>query len=101
MRSEDLADHFNGLLQAFIAGWSLRQSEVDDLQKRVDALTLVMEGLLEEMKYPTATFEEVICSGVKELEQALNGEGTPKKIPDIYGRCDFKPEPLKTSEDEE
>ena len=50
----------------------LRERE-DELQKRVDDLTQVMEELLEEMKYPTATFEEVICSGVRELEQALNG----------------------------
>lgn len=55
--------------------WHHQQAKVDELQKRVDALTLVMEGLLEEMKYPTATFEEVICSGVKELEQALKGGG--------------------------
>lgn len=52
-----------------------QQSKVDELQKRVDSLTKVMEELLEEMKYPTATFEEVICSGVKELEQALKGGG--------------------------
>ncbi|EPF6219502.1 hypothetical protein VXR13_18540 [Acinetobacter baumannii] len=45
------------------------------LQKRVDSLTQTMEELLEEMKYPTATFEEVIVCGVKELEQALKGEG--------------------------
>lgn len=47
--------------------------EKNELQKRVDDLTQVMEELLEEMKYPTATFEEVICSGVRELEQALKG----------------------------
>ncbi|MFP1026446.1 hypothetical protein ACLDZY_06545 [Acinetobacter baumannii] len=115
--------------------WSAVCKERDELQKRVDSLTQTMEELLEEMKYPTATFEEVIVCGVKELEQALKGgckhesdgshllskppktkckkcgeiysadvlkgEGTPKKIPDIYGRCDFKPEQLKTSEDEE
>ena len=51
----------------------LRERE-DELQKRVDDLTQVMEELLEEMKYPTATFEEVICSGVRELEQALKGD---------------------------
>ncbi|KQE20987.1 hypothetical protein APD39_05950 [Acinetobacter pittii] len=45
------------------------------LQKRVDALTQTMEEVLEEMKYPTATFEEVIVCGVKVLEQALKGEG--------------------------
>ena len=48
--------------------------EKNELQKRVDDLTKVMEELLEEMKYPTATFEEVICRGVRELEQALKGE---------------------------
>ena len=53
------------------AMYTARQSKVDELQKRVDDLTQVMEELLEEMKYPTATFEEVICSGVRELEQAL------------------------------
>ncbi|MEG2268842.1 MAG: hypothetical protein RSC68_31485, partial [Acinetobacter sp.] len=52
----------------------LLESKVDELQKRVDGLTQVVEELLEEMKYPTATFEEVICSGVRELEQALKGE---------------------------
>ena len=52
-----------------------QQSKIDELQKRVNDLTQVMEELLEEMKYPTATFEEVICSGVRELEQALNGGG--------------------------
>ena len=46
---------------------------LDELQKRVDDLTRVMEELLEEMKYPTATFEEVICCGINELEQALKG----------------------------
>jgi len=45
------------------------------LQKRVEALTQTMEEVLEEMKYPTATFEEVIVCGVKVLEQALKGEG--------------------------
>lgn len=49
------------------------RDEKAELQKRVDDLTKVMEELLEEMKYPTATFEEVICSGVRELEQALKG----------------------------
>lgn len=44
------------------------------LQKRVDALTQTMEEVLEEMKYPTATFEEVIVCGVKVLEQALKGD---------------------------
>ena len=56
-----------------IGAWQHQQSKVDELQKRVDGLTQVMEGLLEEMKYPTATFEEVICCGIKELEQALKG----------------------------
>lgn len=45
------------------------------LQKQVDSLTQTMEELLEEMKYPTATFEEVIVCSVGLLEQALKGEG--------------------------
>nr|MDA4920858.1 hypothetical protein [Acinetobacter baumannii] len=45
------------------------------MQKRVDVLTQTMEEVLEEMKYPTATFEEVIVCGVKVLEQALKGGG--------------------------
>ena len=57
-----------------IAAWQHQQSKVDELQKRVDDLTKVIEELLEEMKYPTATFEEVICRGVRELEQVLKGE---------------------------
>ncbi len=56
------------------AMYTARQSKIDELQKRVDDLTQVVEELLEEMKYPTATFEEVICRGVRELEQALNGD---------------------------
>lgn len=58
-----------------IAAVQLAWEIFKEKQAEVDALILVMEGLLEEMKYPTATFEEVICSGVKELEQALKGGG--------------------------
>lgn len=93
-------DQFNpriaSSLNAAWYGWRIRQAEVDGLQakveelqtlytqqginmlklqKRVDALTQTMEEVLEEMKYPTATFEEVIVCGVKVLEQALKGEG--------------------------
>lgn len=49
--------------------------EKAELQKRVDSLNQTVEELLEEMKYPTATFEEVIVCGVKMLEQELKGEG--------------------------
>ena len=66
-------DHVARSLNAAWYGYRIRQTEVDELQKRVDDLTQVMEELLEEMKYPTATFEEVICRGVRELEQALKG----------------------------
>ena len=69
--------------------WQHQQAKVEELQtlytqqginmlkmqKRVDVLTQTMEEVLEEMKYPTATFEEVIVCGVKVLEQALKGEG--------------------------
>ena len=55
------------------SAWQHQQTKVDELQKRLDGLTQVVEELLEEMKYPTATFEEVICSGVRELEQAIKG----------------------------
>ncbi|MDC5544374.1 hypothetical protein OHX02_00555 [Acinetobacter baumannii] len=76
---------------------AVKQNEIiDKLQKRVDkALELMQKPVIvgEPAKY--------VCARFKEIEQALKGEGTPKKIPDIYGRCDFKPEPLKTSEDEE
>lgn len=54
--------------------WQHQQTKIDELQKRMDDLTQVVEELLEEMKYPTATFEEVICSGVRELEQVLKGD---------------------------
>ena len=53
--------------------WDYQQSKIDELQKRVDDLTQVVEELLEEMKYPTATFEEVICCVVKELDRVLKG----------------------------
>ncbi|MBJ9771375.1 hypothetical protein [Acinetobacter baumannii] len=80
------------------------QSKSEKLQKRVENLEKLRnvyraladkeldnctEGLLKQIER------------LERLEQALKGEGTRKKIPDIYGRCDFKPEPLKTSEDEE
>lgn len=68
-------------------GQESRQNEVDELQKRLDDLTQVVEELLEEMKYPTATFEEVICSGVRELEQALKGGLTPDLNTDENGEC--------------
>lgn len=51
--------------------WQHQQAKVEELQKRVDSLTQTMEELLEEMKYPTATFEEVIVCGAGLLEQAL------------------------------
>ena len=60
---------------SFIKAYEIEMDESVELQKRVDDLTKVMEELLEEMKYPTATFEEVICRGVRELEQALKGGG--------------------------
>lgn len=66
----------------------------DELQKRVDAALAVLT------EYYTGSYDES-PDLVVDIEQALKGGGTPKKIPDIYGRCDFKPEPLKTSEDEE
>ena len=64
-----------GQYEKSFAWWAFKhqQSKVDELQKRVDDLTQVMEELLKEMKYPTAIFEEVICCGIKELEQALKG----------------------------
>ena len=95
-------EDFNSKWKAYAKAWQHQQSKVDELQKqlidqgqrfneqaqrvkdlehknnelqkRVDDLTQVMEELLEEMNYPTATFEEVICSGVRELEQALKGD---------------------------
>ena len=81
--------HANCCRIAYEAGQQSQQAKVEELQtlyiqqginmlklqKRVDALTQTMEEVLEEMKYPTATFEEVIVCGVKVLEQALKGEG--------------------------
>ncbi|EHU1603681.1 TPA: hypothetical protein ACSIS1_002348 [Acinetobacter baumannii] len=72
MRGDDYIDFLASDLWAI---WQHQQAKVEELQKRVDSLTQTMEELLEEMKYPTATFEEVIVCGVKELEQALKGEG--------------------------
>ena len=70
--TETVDMHINTIIDiAFLKGQQESQSKVDELQKRLDGLTQVVEELLEEMKYPTATFEEVICSGVRELEQAL------------------------------
>lgn len=79
--------HANCCRIAYEAGQQSQQAKVEELQtlytqqginmlkmqKRVDVLTQTMEEVLEEMKYPTATFEEVIVCGVKVLEQALKG----------------------------
>lgn len=79
--------HANCCRIAYVAGQQSQQAKVEELQtlytqqginmlkmqKRVDVLTQTMEEVLEEMKYPTATFEEVIVCGVKVLEQALKG----------------------------
>ena len=59
---------------SFIKAYEIEMDKSVDLQKRLDDLTQVVEEPLEEMKYPTATFEEVICSGVRELEQSLKGD---------------------------
>lgn len=69
------------------------------LQKQIDALEKSYFVLARIKSIASKNLLESIL--IKEVRQALKGEGTPKKIPDIYGRCDFKPEPLKTSEDEE
>lgn len=76
-KSTDAMDleSFNEKWEAWANCWQHQQAKVEELQKRVDSLTQTMEELLEEMKYPTATFEEVIVCGVKMLEQALKGEG--------------------------
>lgn len=79
--------HIDNIIDVAIAREQNQQSKVDELQKRVDDLTRVMEELLEEMKYPTATFEEVICCGINELEQALKGGSTPSLNTDENGEC--------------
>ncbi|SSQ90450.1 hypothetical protein [Acinetobacter baumannii] len=90
-KSTDVMDleSFNEKWEAWANCWQHQQAKVEELQtlytqqginmlkmqKRVDSLTQTMEELLEEMKYPTATFEEVIVCSVGLLEQALKGEG--------------------------
>ncbi len=69
-----------------------QQAKVEELQKRVDSLTQTMEELLEEMKYPTATFEEVIVCGVKELEQALKGESSHRVVEGLNPYTTFEDE---------
>ena len=68
-----IENNISPLIERLKAENVVLQAKVDELQKRLDDLTQGMEELLEEMKYPTATFEEVICSGVRVLEQALKG----------------------------
>nr|WP_228148891.1 hypothetical protein [Acinetobacter baumannii] len=75
------------------------------LQKRVDAALKLIESwneiAFDKTTHWTEGYEEGCYHCAAQLEQALKGEGTPKKIPDIYGRCDPKPDPLKLSEDGE
>ncbi|HAV3448725.1 hypothetical protein [Acinetobacter baumannii] len=71
--SDTIHDYSVGCLNGAWWMYQRQQAKVEGLQKRVDVLTQTMEELLEEMKYPTATFEEVIVCGVGLLEQALKG----------------------------
>lgn len=81
------------------------RDEKAELQKRVDAALketqFALQYVEDDMRGNHEFLKMAMIRVFKDLEQALKGEGTPKKIPDIYGRCDFEPEPLKTSEDEE
>ncbi len=97
-RAQTNAELLNEALQRSVA-------REEELQKRVDAALketqFALQYVEEDMRGNHEFLQMAMIRTFKALEQALKGEGTRKKIPDIYGRCDFKPEPLKTSEDEE
>ena len=59
----------------FKKGWESRQTEVDDLQKRVDATLKVVQSMRNEVKHGHMSDEEVqmLSSFADELEQALKG----------------------------
>ncbi|MFW6405641.1 hypothetical protein ACOCIS_00005, partial [Acinetobacter baumannii] len=71
-----------------------------ELQKRVDLQKklLGIYRVLSEVQLDNCA--DNLIARINELEQALKGEGTPKKIPDIYSVVEFKPEPLKPLEEE-
>ncbi|MDC4974766.1 hypothetical protein OHW14_04755 [Acinetobacter baumannii] len=80
--------------------WQEQQAKVEELQKRVDLQKklLGIYRVLSEVQLDNCA--DNLIARINELEQALKGEGTPKKIPDIYSVVEFKPEPLKPLEEE-
>lgn len=68
----DLLRHANCCKIAFNGGWESRQTKVDELQKRVDAV----KQLIEEYRDPPTedkTFQHALSIVADELEQALKG----------------------------
>lgn len=105
-----------GIEEAYEAGQQSQQAKVEELQalytqqginmlkmqKRVDAALketqFALQYVEEDMRGNHEFLQMAMIRTFKALEQALKGEANIKKIPDIYGRCDPKPDPLKLSE---
>lgn len=80
----DLLRHANCCKIAFNGGWESRQTEVDELQKRVDSISEVLEELQEQadvirkrgQKFRDSNFlasADMMDICIKEIEQALKG----------------------------
>ena len=64
-----------GIVFGKLLVWQHRQTEVDELQKRVDATLKVVQSMRNEVKHGHMSDEEVqmLSSFADELEQALKG----------------------------
>lgn len=60
----------------FLVAWQYRQTDVDELQKRVDAVTNVLKSIRKEIEHGHLSDDEsqTLSSYANDLEQALKGE---------------------------
>lgn len=71
--TETVDMHINTIIDiAFLKGQQASQSKVDDLQKRVDAVNLVLEGL-KNANYMNSGNKAYNSLLIEKLEQALKG----------------------------
>lgn len=75
--TETINMHINTIIDiAFLKGQQAQQSKVDELQKRVDASSKVLESIRKEIKHGHLSDDEsqTLSSYANDLEQALKGE---------------------------
>ncbi|MFI3091876.1 hypothetical protein KWF57_18545 [Acinetobacter baumannii] len=94
----------------YLAGEEAQQAKVEELEYRIKCereISLFADKLCCELQkrvdkalkiHDEFDDQDDVRLMMYAVEQALKGEANIKKIPDIYGRCDPKPDPLKLSE---